>query len=279
MDNLIVLALTLLLPFIWAHTEQTTQSASMSAPVQEQFSPSAASSPDALCTLTTTPNSIFTSNTTNLSEETSILASMQDALHQDLTSLHAHTQSLANKITQHEEKLDLLLTLQQNKFSSAETHHSLFSHFTQHNYTTIAACGIAWYLYQWTRIWQHTKKLQANNNWSSWQQQATAQELQTHKQEELTAKLLLSIAHIYTNPQYPNDFVHPLLEFTADIQQEIDTTKKLLRLYKKLTRWHLNRLFFIDQSAITLLQTQLEKLTFIYNLFSIWHMQTDTPLV
>ena len=281
MDNLIALALTLLLPFLWAHTQDTTQKNSSELAAQElpieqpiQNNPSEAlTSNQATPQDSGQPLSFWDNDTHGSGQELVVTEQIKQS---NINQIQKQQEEIIALLHTQQQKLDEFIILQKNINTPKPTADTLIEDLNQHKLVIVTSLCIAWYIWQWLRILSYQKKLQSMSSWSFWEHDATAQELQSYNQEDLTAKLLLAIAHTYTNPHQPNDFVHPLLEFTAHIQDEIELVTKLVSTYKKLTRWHLAPLFAVNQSDITSLENRLEKLNFIFNIFSIWHMQADT---
>lgn len=257
MDTLLMAALSLLLPFVWANSQ-------FDQTIKPSYSP---------------PSSSTILQSTNIAEKAGGIVCVEQTSHEPATALLVE-QLKELMTTQHKEIKKLIegnnKALEMNMTNllqdqSTNKSHSMMSHIFDHKIALLVCVGIGIYGYIGWCILQARAIIQQPKNWSSWQDDATLEILLIKSQEELQTQLLLSIAHYYTDPKNPTDFVHPLLDFTANIQEEIEASQKLLGIYTTILQCKMGKLFNITEQDATVLKADIQKLLYIVHTFTAWH--------
>ena len=134
------------------------------------------------------------------------------------------------------------------------------------------ACSatIACYCALWYQI--HTTNAIVNHqqSWSNWKKHLSMEELLTSPQQTISSELVHAIQSLYIDPENPADFIFPLIQFSLNIEKEIEALKKQLKIYSWIQRLYCSKLFFINPSDLQDIEAKLTKLFFLQYIFATW---------
>lgn len=101
-----------------------------------------------------------------------------------------------------------------------------------------------------------------NTAWANWKNHATLEDLINIDSHQLSRELHLSILNKYNNNNQM-DAITPLTMFSKDLEQELERLRKFVQLshYLKLSRT--NRLFFVSEKEIALIQEKIHRLLYL----------------
>ncbi len=117
-----------------------------------------------------------------------------------------------------------------------------------------------------------THKLSNPTSWGLWKQTVSFENLLSMSQKEVSKDLIFSIQQRYQTESTLTDFLTPFITFLRDIDQEIHTVKRLIRMQRILTTLRIAR-FFPYQYTLPTLSERLQKLLFLKELFISWIAQ------
>lgn len=141
---------------------------------------------------------------------------------------------------------------------------------SNHKYSLAALTIASSYTYLMYKI--HVIKAHISNaqNWSSWKQDILLENLLSIPQEQLTQELITAIQNHYINPQNPTDFLTPIINFTKDVNQELE----LLTQYHSFISWNmqfsLQRIVPFSDSLLAQLTERKQRITYLKTLFNGW---------
>jgi len=129
----------------------------------------------------------------------------------------------------------------------------------------------SFYAYISYQIYTKQQVVDNPSAWSNWYNNYSIEELFAIPGEKLGGELLHEIQSRYADPENPTNFIYSLVQFSKILQAEIDALEDQKTIYTWIQRMHCNQIFFIDNNAITEIQTKIHKVLFLKHIFTTWY--------
>lgn len=112
--------------------------------------------------------------------------------------------------------------------------------------------------------------LKSSSTWSSWKPIYTNAQLMMQPIEILQGELLNDIQGVYLVTSEPTNFVKPLAQFMLVLNDELKQLNSFLSLAHIIIPCNFYSLLPIESNIISVIETRIDRLTFIHHLFTRW---------
>ena len=134
---------------------------------------------------------------------------------------------------------------------------------------TIGA-GIAGYLASVAQLVRMNYYLADDALWARWRYEDSYEQLCQMPAKELARDLIFSIQRRYTTQKQFTDFIHPLVQFLHDLEEEKKTLRRYISIGKWIMKFRLDYILPINQKKINLAKKLLQRVYFFEHIFLSW---------